>query len=687
MTGWMGPDRRMPRRARSDPREEERQWPPAGEETPPELQGRPSGYGYPDGRAAGYPYQPDAPADPASSPPQRYGHAAGPGYAGQEAPRGAGHGYPPDGYPPGGYPAAGRETFGAGPGYAPRQGHGYEQAGYGPGQRAGGAAYGRDGYPGGSTPGYAGDDAGYASGYQGRADAGYAGSGAPGYAGDDPRRSPGRRRGYTGDDSRGYPGDAPYSGTGDQRPRGPRRQGSGPPQPDDARYRDGGPYPGQEAYPGQGPYRGQDRYADDVSYPEGQDNPGRAGDDGSPPWEDGAYEEAARRAVEATRARMRDDERLVPGFGEAAGSAGPAGGSPGRGGSSGRGSKRRRSRWIAPLVAVLVIVLPLAVGGFYAFRFIQGKFFPADYSGDGSGQVVVQVQSGQTATSLGQTLVTLGVVASARAFVLAAEHSANQTGLEPGFYRLRTHMKASLAYALLLNPASRDEIKITIPEGWRLSQISADLDKRSGISAADFQKALNDPAALGLPSYADGKPEGYLFPATYEIQPKMTATAVLQAMVQRFDQEAASINLTKAAATAQMTPAQVITMASLIQAEGGSVSYYPQIARVIYNRLNQGMPLQLDSTVMYGLHTFGIIASDQQLQSTSPYNTYRYKGLPPGPIDSPGNAAIEAVLHPAPGNDLYFVTVDPKTGLTKFTASQAQFEQFKAELEQNIGQG
>ena len=158
-------------------------------------------------------------------------------------------------------------------------------------------------------------------------------------------------------------------------------------------------------------------------------------------------------------------------------------------------------------------------------------------------------------------------------------------------------------------------------------------------------------------------------------------------MVQRFDQEAASINLPQAAASVHMTPSQVIIVASLIQAEGGSTSYYPQIARVIYNRLAQNMPLQLDSTVMYGLNTFGIIASDQQLKSTSRYNTYKYKGLPPGPIDSPGNAAIQAALHPAPGNDLYFVTVNPKTGLTEFTASQATFEQLRSELERNLGQG
>src|ERR1035441_2916427 len=122
-------------------------------------------------------------------------------------------------------------------------------------------------------------------------------------------------------------------------------------------------------------------------------------------------------------------------------------------------------------------------------------------------------------------------------------------------------------------------------------------------------------------------------------------------------------------------------MASLVQAEGGRLSDYPKIARVIDNRLAQGMPLQLDSTVLYGLDTYGILASDAQLNSPSPYNTYRHKGLPPGPIDSPGNAAIQAVLHPASA------TVSHKTGETLYTSSPAQFEQFRQELAKNLGQG
>jgi UPF0755 protein len=349
--------------------------------------------------------------------------------------------------------------------------------------------------------------------------------------------------------------------------------------------------------------------------------------------------------------------------------------------------RRRRSRWIAPLVALLVILVPVVVGGAYGYNFYKNKYHPADYSGQGTGYLLVQVTSGDTPTSLGPKLQQLGVVASARAFVLAAEHSTSSVGLLPGFYGMHRHMQASLAYALLLDPKDLVEIPVTIPEGWRLSQIVVGLAAKSRIPASDYNKVLKDPASLHLPSYANGKPEGYLFPATYDVLPHETALGVLTAMVQRFDQEAAAINLPAAASRVHLTESQVIVMASLVQAEGGRLSDYPKIARVIYNRLAQGMPLQLDSTVLYGLNTYGIIASDAQLASPSPYNTYKHKGLPPGPIDSPGNAAIQAVLSPAAGNWVYFVTVNPKTHETLFTSSEAQFQQYRAELEHNLGQG
>jgi UPF0755 protein len=492
------------------------------------------------------------------------------------------------------------------------------------------------------------------------------------------------------DDTAAY---GPPAGFAGRRGRGPGREpddydfdgrdggGRGDPYADQDGYADrGDPYGHQDGYAGPAdPYAERDGYAQHVAGPGRFASGGQTPADQEQPWdgEDG----------------YADDDRFVPGLGgrrdEEYDGLGDASGRGGRGGRSGRGggsSGKRRRRWVIPLVIILIVLLvPVGVGGFYVYRFVQGRYYPADYTTGGTGQAIVQVQSGQTATEVAQRLVTLGVVASQRSFQIAAEHSTSSSTLEPGFYRLKKHMKATLAYQLLLSPAARIQDKITIPEGLRLTQIQTQLGAHSGIPLADYQQALKQPATLGLPTYANGKAEGYLFPATYEVQPSQTATDVLKTMVQRFNQEADSDNLTAAATAAHLTPGQVITVASLIQAEGGNTSYYPRIARVIYNRLNKNMKLQLDSTVMYGLNTFGIIASNAQLQSNSPYNTYRFAGVPPGPIDSPGHSAIEAALHPSSGNDLYFVTTNPKTGLTQFTSSQTQFEQFRQELEHNLG--
>jgi UPF0755 protein len=275
--------------------------------------------------------------------------------------------------------------------------------------------------------------------------------------------------------------------------------------------------------------------------------------------------------------------------------------------------------------------------------------------------------------------VQLGVVASTSSFVSAVKQSSCPTCLQPGFFRLHEHMNSALAYKLLLNPASRIQSVVTIPEGLRLTQILARLEAaKSPIPGSAYARAIKDTGALGLPSYANGNPEGYLFPATYAITPGMNATSVLQAMVTRFGQEAASVDLSHAAAAIHLTPGQVITVASILEAEGGSPSYYSRVAEVIYNRLAAHWYLGLDSTVNYALHRFGISLTESQLHVDSPYNTIIHYGLPPGPIDSPGDAAIQAALHPAHGNYMYFVTVDLKTGLTLFTNSSSVFDHYVA---------
>jgi peptidoglycan lytic transglycosylase G len=366
----------------------------------------------------------------------------------------------------------------------------------------------------------------------------------------------------------------------------------------------------------------------------------------------------------------------------------PAPGGPGRKQKPPR-KRRSKIRILAPWIAILVILIPIAYGGYYAYSLYQDKYHPADYAGDGTGSVQVEVKPGDSASSLAPELLSLGVVASTRAFINAAEKVTTGPGMEPGFYRLHEHMSAAAAYAVLSNPKNIIEVKAIIPEGLRASQIIAVLSKADpALTLSSYQQALKNPK-LGLPSYAGGKAEGYLFPAEYQIQPNATALSVLQQMVSRYNQEAASINLTTAVAArvGLKNPAQVIVVASLLQAEGGKDSDFPKIARVIYNRLAAGMPLQFDSTVCYGLGKFCTRATDADLASTSPYNTYKYKGLPPGPIDSPGDAAIQAALHPATGAWLYFVTVNPKTHLTEFADTYPQFLQLQQELNRNTGQG
>jgi len=235
---------------------------------------------------------------------------------------------------------------------------------------------------------------------------------------------------------------------------------------------------------------------------------------------------------------------------------------------------------------------------------------------------------------------------------------------------------------VLINPANQIKTTVTIPEGMRAVNIVRTLGEKTLIPESAYAKALKDTAALGLPSYANGNAEGYLFPDTYEVTPHETALSVLQQMVQRFKAEAASINLPAAARHAHFTKAQVIVVASLIQAEAGRLSDFGKISRVIDNRLIAHMPLQLDSTVFYALKEYGIQADGRQTQVRSPYNTYLHTGLPPGPIDSPGDAAIKAALHSEHGPWLYFVTVNPKTHLTKFATTKAQFNVYLNELQQ-----
>jgi peptidoglycan lytic transglycosylase G len=320
--------------------------------------------------------------------------------------------------------------------------------------------------------------------------------------------------------------------------------------------------------------------------------------------------------------------------------------------------KRKRGpiRRLAPWIAIVVVLLVIGVPGYYAYTLYMNKYHPADYSGSGTTPAVtVEIKQGDTASSLAPELAQLGVVKSSRAFVLAAEHSATTAGLEPGTYKLNQHMQASLAYTALLNPKNRVQLTFTVPEGKRAAQIIATLAKDMNVPVATFQNILNNPGQLGLPSYAKGKAEGYLWPATYAIQPKTKPLQVMQAMVAKFNQESQQQGLPAAANKRRVTMEQLMIEASLVQAEAGTAADMPKIARVIINRFNANMPLQFDSVLEYGLNKFAVNIQDSWASIPGPYNDFQNKGLPPTPIDNPGLDAINAVLHPAQGNWLYFL--------------------------------
>jgi UPF0755 protein len=299
---------------------------------------------------------------------------------------------------------------------------------------------------------------------------------------------------------------------------------------------------------------------------------------------------------------------------------------------------------------------------------------------------MVQVRSGDSSTGIGRRLKAAGVVKSVDAFTEAAANNPKSRGIQVGFYQLRKQMSAEAALGVLVDPANLVQSSVTVPEGLPVKDTVALLADKTDIPKADFTKALQHPDQLGLPSYAKGKAEGYLFPATYAFPPDATATDVLSAMVKRWQQAADDAHLTDRAKALGYTPAELMTVASLVEAEANRDADRGKVARVIYNRLETdatGHLLQIDATVNYALgRKLGLGLTTQDLQVDSPYNTRKYPGLPPGPIESPGDAAIAAAANPTAGNWVYYVTVNLDTGETKFTRSYSKFLAYKRELQQ-----
>jgi UPF0755 protein len=335
----------------------------------------------------------------------------------------------------------------------------------------------------------------------------------------------------------------------------------------------------------------------------------------------------------------------------------------------------QRARLTLVLLAPVVLVLALIVVFISPPR---GSSDVVDYAGAGSGDVQITVVAGDTLTAIGRTLAEADVVADHRAFVRAAVDDDRATRIGPGVYAMRLQMSGAAALERLLDPSSRIVIRIVIPEGSRAARIVAIVADAAAIDVEEVRVALQDRDSLDLPDYAPDA-EGFLFPATYEFDPGTSAATILRAMVRRFEASAGRVDLVSASEQIGRTPLEIVTIASILEAEVAPGDF-GKAARVIYNRLERGMKLQMDSTLNYGLGESSLMFTQDELRDDNPYNTYVIPALPPGPIGSPGEAAMRAALEPEDGTWLFFVSVNPDAKLTKFATTEAEFFRLRAEF-------
>jgi UPF0755 protein len=336
--------------------------------------------------------------------------------------------------------------------------------------------------------------------------------------------------------------------------------------------------------------------------------------------------------------------------------------------------QRRRShpsrvrKWGGRLVAVLA--LALAVG---AIWFLVQLYQP--FHGSPQGIVTVTIQPHSTSRQVGDELAQAGVVSSGFFFDVRATLAGERGDLRAGTYHLQRNMTYSKALKVLTTaPVGPPTTNITIIEGRTRAQVN-DLLKSQGVKGSYFVATRHSPlinfAAYGAPRDTPDL-EGFLFPDTYQLVEPISIPKLVEDQLKTFKTEWGQVNLGYARSK-HLSPYDVLTIASMVQAEAATAHDRPLIASVIYNRLRLGMPLQIDATTRYATGNYTQPLTAAQLNSKSPYNTRIHKGLTPTPIDNPGLASMQAAAHPANTNYLYFVVKPCGNGEQVFTSNYNQF--------------
>jgi peptidoglycan lytic transglycosylase G len=332
-----------------------------------------------------------------------------------------------------------------------------------------------------------------------------------------------------------------------------------------------------------------------------------------------------------------------------------------------RGTYRRRR--ILALVLVLVGVL---VAWFLIAFFQPPPFDP----GDGSGEAIVTVPEGASAGDVADLLSDNDVVSNGTLFEWRLKLAGKTDKILPGRYVLAHNMSYGTAIDRLTSAGGK--VNVTIPEGEDRTQIAATIGDL-GLSG-DYLAASKSSKGFDPNKYGAKNPkslEGFLFPATYQLDPGAGVDQLVSDQLQAFRQNIAGVNMSYAKSK-NLTIYDVLTIASMIDKEVQVPSERPLVAAVIYNRLHRGMPLGIDATTRFEFHNYTGEITESQLKSPSPYNTRLNAGLTPTPIGNPGLDAITAAAHPAKVNYLYYVLKANGNGQHCFTASGSEFNQLVA---------
>ncbi|UQI44560.1 endolytic transglycosylase MltG [Streptomyces sp. HU2014] len=360
--------------------------------------------------------------------------------------------------------------------------------------------------------------------------------------------------------------------------------------------------------------------------------------------------------------------------------------------------KNKRRSGTACLLVAVVLVGVVGGGGYLAYDYWQSHFGAApDYEGEGTGQVQVEIPKGAGLGQMGEVLQKAGVVKSVGAFTEAAGKNPKGGAIQPGTYSLHKEMSGKAAVEMMTNAANF----LVIAEGRRAVQIYAAIDQKLGLQAGTTKGVAKSEAKnLGLPDWANSDPkiedplEGFLFPSQYSAGKGTKPEAVLKQMVARAKENYAKQDLEgKARELGLKSPLQLITVASLVNAEGKTHDDFRKMSRVIYNRLKPSNTqtngkLEFDSTYNYATNQSKLNMSQSAMRALDhPYNTYfaKNKGLPPGPIGNPGEEALKAAMDPEAGDWYYFVSLDGKT--TTFTTTYAEHQKLADEFARKQKQG